>query len=450
MPAAVAMPRLCRSAAPDSEQLPFDSMGLVKTLFPLARSLTGDGVRKTLYEISKHIPLIIEEVPTGTSVLDWHVPKEWNIRTASIRSLSGETLVDFAESNLHVVGYSRPIKAIVSREDLAAHIYTLPEQPDVIPYRTGYYADDWGFCVQDTRWQAMQDDAYLVEIDSDLEPGHLTYGEMLVPGLSEDEILISVHICHPSLANDNLSGVAVATALAKHLLAAPGRMGVRFLFVPATIGAITWLAQNEATLGRIKHGLVLTCLGDAGRFHYKASRRGAEIDRTAGYVLAQSQVSSILLPFSPYGYDERQYCSPEFDLPVGCLMRGVHGQFPEYHTSRDDCTFVTATALDESLEVVSKIVSTLQRDVFYERIDGRGEPQLGERGLYRAIAGQKEGGGASQMDLLWFLNLADGRHSLLDMAIRADTSFDRIDAAATLALQAGLVRVRIASRDTQR
>lgn len=442
MTAAHAMTLVHSSSPYDANRSAFNCMGLVETLFPLPRSLTGHGVRNTLKEIARHIPLTITEVPSGTPVLDWQVPNEWNIRAASIKSLSGETLIDFDRSNLHVVSYSRPIRAILSREELAHHVHTLPEQPDVIPYRTAYYANDWGFCMQDARWQAMQDDAYSVEIDSDLAPGHLTYGELLVPGLTDDEILISVHICHPSLANDNLSGIAVATALAKQLLCTPSRMGVRFLFVPATIGAITWLAQNEAALGRIKHGLVLTCLGDAGGFHYKASRRGAEIDRVVGYILAQSPISSTLLPFTPYGYDERQYCSPGFDLPVGCLMRGVHGQFPEYHTSRDDCSFVTATALDQSLEIVSQIVSTLQRNVFYERMDGRGEPQLGERGLYRAIAGQSDAGGASQMDLLWLLNLADGRHSLLDIATLADTPFDRIDAAAGLALHAGLVRSR--------
>jgi aminopeptidase-like protein len=440
--AAYATPLLRRATQGETASAAFDCMSLVRTLYPVARSLTGDGVRKTLGEIARFIPVSIEEVPTGVAVLDWRIPKEWNIRGATIRSLSGETVIDFAESNLHVVGYSRPVNAIVSREELARHIHTLPDQPDAIPYRTGYYADDWGFCVQDTRWREMQDEAYVVEIDSDLEPGQLTYGELLVPGLTDDEILISVHICHPSLANDNLSGIAVATALARRLLGTPGRLAVRFVFVPATIGAITWLARNEATLGRIKHGLVLTCLGDAGGFHYKATRRGAEIDDVVGHVLAQSPTPSALLPFSPYGYDERQYCSPGFDLPVGCLMRSVHGQFPEYHTSLDDCAFVSGTALDESLEIVTEIIDVLQRNIVFERLDGRGEPQLGERGLYRAIAGQKEAGGASQMDLLWFLNLADGHHSLLDIAERADTSFARIEAAATMALRAGIVRVR--------
>lgn len=443
MTAAHAMPLPRQAAAPEPERS-FDAKLLIETLFPFTRSLTGDGVRATLREIARHIPLSIEEVPTGTPVLDWEVPREWNIRGATIRSLSGELLVDFADSNLHVVGYSSPVDRIVTRAELAHHVHTLPDQPDVIPYRTGYYADDWGFCIQDARWQAMRDDAYRVEIDSELTQGHLTYGEVLMPGLTTDEILISVHICHPSLANDNLSGIAVATALARRLNGSPMRMGVRFLFLPATIGAITWLARNEAVLDRIRHGLVLTCLGDDGGFHYKASRRGAAIDRAVAHVLAQSPIPSATLPFTPYGYDERQYCSPSFDLPVGCLMRGVHGRFPEYHTSRDDCSFVTSQALAESVDIVSAILALLQRDVVYERIDGRGEPQLGQRGLYRAIAGQQEAGGASQMDLLWLLNLADGRHSLLDMAERADTPFDRLDAAASLALQAGLIRVRAA------
>lgn len=428
-------------AANVQKRPPLDLHAMVRTLFPLTRSLTGDGVRATLREISRHVPLRIEEVPSGAPVLDWHVPQEWAIRSATIKTLDGHTLVDMGENNLHIVSYSRPFHGVLSREELARHVHTLPDQPHAVPYRTGYFANDWGFCLSHTLWTSMQDDAYRVDIDSELFDGSLTYGELFLPGESDGEILISVHVCHPSLANDNLSGVAVATALAMDEALRPQRrLGVRFLFLPATIGAIAWLSRNEDRIGAIRHGLVLTCVGDAGPFHYKQSRRGAAIDRAAAHVLRHGAMPFEVLPFTPYGYDERQYCSPGYDLPVGCLMRGVHGTFPEYHTSLDNCDFVTPEALEESYRVVSAVLDLLQNDRTYARIDGRGEPQLGRRGLYRAIAGQKEAGGASQMDLLWLLNMADGRNSLLDIAERAGTSFERVRLAAEIAREADLIR----------
>ncbi len=423
------------------EKAAMDLHAFVKTLFPITRSITGNGVRATLGEIAQRIPLVITEVPSGTAVFDWYVPKEWNIKHASIKTVAGRTLVDLAENNLHIVSYSKPFNGIITREELSQHIHTLPDQPDAIPYRTGYYADDWGFCLSHRLWMTMQDESYAIDIESDLSAGSLSYGECFIRGDQDAEILISVHICHPSLANDNLSGVAVATALAMRQAALPRqRFGVRFLFVPATIGAIAWLAQNETGLSKIRHGLVLTCVGDGGPFHYKLSRSGAPIDRIVEHVLRHAQLPFEILPFAPYGYDERQYASPTIDLPVGCLMRGVHGAFPEYHTSLDNCDFVTSEALDQSFHIAVSVLDTLESDRVYVRTDGRGEPQLGRRGLYRAIAGQKDAGGPSQMDLLWLLNLADGRHSLLDIAERAGAPFSRIKAAARLALDADLVR----------
>ena len=418
-----------------------DLHALIRRLFPINRSLTGAGVRETLKIVSGHIDLDINEVATGTAVLDWHVPMEWNIRGGTISTMSGHRLVDFADNNLHVLGYSKPIKAVVSREELAQHVHTLPDQPDLIPYRTGYFADNWGFCLPHNLWQSMTDDEYRVDIDSDISPGSLTYGELFLPGESAQEVLVTCHICHPSLADDNLSGIAIATALAMRQARQPRRLGYRFLFLPATIGAITWLDRNESRLGAIRHGLVLTCLGDANPFHYKQSRSGATIDRAVAHVLRHSGHGYEVMPFHPYGYDERQFCSPGFDLPVGCLMRGVHGTFPEYHTSADNPDFVTPEALGQSYAIIETLLDLLDSDRTYRRVDGRGEPQLGRRGLYRAIAGQREAGGATQMDLLWFLNLADGHHSLLDMAIRADVPFTRLQAAARLVLEASLVEV---------
>lgn len=422
------------------EVTPIDLHGLVRELFPINRSLTGAGVRETLAILARYIRLEIREVPSGTAVLDWHVPLEWSIRSATIKTLDGRCLVDFANSNLHVVGYSKPFHGVVSRAELAHHVHTLPDQPGLIPYRTGYYADDWGFCLTDDLWRTMQDDSYLVDIDSDLSSGSLAYGEFFLPGEVPDEVLITAHICHPSLANDNLSGIAVAVALAMRQAQLGSRLGFRVLFLPATIGAISWLARNEDHLEKIRYGLVLTCLGDSGGFHYKQSRSGATIDDAVAHVLRHSGHPHDIMAFDPYGYDERQFCSPAFDLPVGCLMRSVHGTFPEYHTSADDLDFVKPDALDRSYAVIATLLDLLNANRTYIRIDGRGEPQLGRRGLYRAIAGQKEAGGASQMDLLWVLNLADGRHSLLEMADRSGTPFSRIQKAARLALDAKLIR----------
>lgn len=419
---------------------PIDLHGLVRELFPINRSLTGAGVRETLAILARHIQLEVTEVPSGTAVLDWQVPLEWNIRSATIRALDGRYLVNFADSNLHIVGYSKPIHKEVSRAELAQHVHTLPEQPELIPYRTGYFADDWGFCMPDNLWRTMQDEFYRIDIDSDLSPGSLTYGELFLPGQMPEEVLITAHLCHPSLANDNLSGIAVALALAMRQARLPRRFGYRFLFIPATIGAITWLARNEGHLAKIRYGLVLTCVGDAGQFHYKRSRSGASIDSAVAHVLRHSGHSHEIVPFNPYGYDERQFCSPAFDLPVGCLMRSVHGTFPEYHTSADNPDFVKPDALDQSYEVMATLLDLLDANWRYVRTDGRGEPQLGRRGLYRAIAGQKEAGGASQMDLLWLLNLADGKYSLLEMAERADIPFGRLQKAVRLALDADLIR----------
>lgn len=419
---------------------PIDMMSLLKALFPLPRSLTGNGVRATLQALQQHIPLDIREVATGTRVFDWDVPREWNIRSARIKALDGRVLVDFADNNLHAVGYSVPVRGTFTRQELSSHIHTLPDQPDAIPYRTSYYAENWGFCLPHKLWQSMQDEAYEVEIDSDLADGSLTYGEFFIPGETDEEILISVHVCHPSLANDNLSGIVVATALAKHFLVQPKpRLGIRFLFLPATIGAITWLARNEDHLDRIAHGLVLTCIGDEGPFHYKKTVNGAVVDVATEHVLRHSGQAFETLEFSPYGYDERQYGSPGLALPVGCLMRAIHGTFPEYHTSLDNCDFVTSEALGQSFRLLVDLLELLQRNATYRRVDGRGEPQLGRRGLYRAIAGQKEAGGASQMDLLWVLNQCDGNRSLLDIAERAKAPFSRIRAAADLCLDAELI-----------
>lgn len=414
---------------------------MMDELYPLCRSISGAGLRETLRRIRQRIPVAIHEIPTGTQVLDWEIPQEWAIQGGRIETLDGAVLVDFHVHNLHVVNYSAPVDAIVTRAELSRHIHTLPEQPDLIPYRTGYYRDDWGFCLSHRQWRSMQEERYRVVIDSTLAPGSVSYGELLIPGQTADEVLVVAHCCHPSLANDNLSGIAIATALADSILQRQERrLSYRFLFIPGTIGSIAWLSRNEAAATRIRHGLILSCLGDSGKFHYKQSRRGnALVDRAAAHALKHSGSAFEILPFSPYGYDERQFCSPAYNLPVGCFMRSPHGSFAEYHTSADNMDFVSPAALEESFHVLDHLLAGLDADTVYRRIDGRGEPQLGRRGLYRALSGQKEAGGAAQMALLWVLNLADGAHSLWDMAERADMPFAAILAAAALAREAGLI-----------
>jgi aminopeptidase-like protein len=416
-------------------------ISLIEQLYPICRSITGDGLRQSLRLIARELPsLALHEVPTGTPVFDWTVPREWNVRGAYIATLDGRRIVDFAQSNLHLLQYSTPVDRVVERAELLRHLHTLPETPDWIPYRTAYYSEAWGFCVSQRQAEQLTDDAYRVVIDTSLAPGHLSYGELVLPGERQGEVLLSCHVCHPSLANDNLSGIAVAVALARRLMAAKRRFTYRFLFIPGTIGSLAWLAANEARVGLVKHGLVLSCLGDGAPMTYKQSRRGdAAIDRIAAHVLRQSGAPHRLLPFTPYGYDERQYCSPGFDMPVGCLMRSPNGTFPEYHTSADNLDFIRADALGHSLDTLERIVAVIEGDGTYLNLSPKGEPQLGKRGLYRPIGGQKEAGGFDGMALLWVLSLADGKHSLLDTAERAGMPFAAIRAAADALQEKGLL-----------
>ena len=411
----------------------------VADLYPICRSITGDGVRETLRRLSRVLPLTLHEVASGTPVLDWTVPPEWNVREAWIADSRGARIVDFRRSNLHVVGYSRPVRMRLSLAELKARCFSLPEHPDWIPYRTSYYREDWGFCLPHRQLAALPDGEYEVCIDATLAPGALTYGECVLPGDStDDEVLVSTHVCHPSLANDNLSGAVVAAFLGRLLAGRARRFTYRLLFIPGTIGSITWLARNEAQIGRIRHGLVLTCLGDAGAPSYKKSRRGdAEVDRVVRHVLGARGGPHQVLEFSPWGYDERQYCSPGFDLPVGCLMRTPHGRFPEYHTSADDLDFVRPDALADSLALCVDVMDALEGNRTYRNLHPRGEPQLGRRGLYPAVGGATRGD--EELALLWVLNLSDGRHSLLDVAERSGLAFATVRRAADRLLAGGLL-----------
>lgn len=414
---------------------------LLEELYPICRSITGSGVRQTLEILGRIIPLRVHEVPTGTRVFDWTVPREWNIRDAYIKNSHGERIVDFRKSNLHVMSYSTPINRRVSLRELQEHLFSVPDQPDWIPYRTSYYNENWGFCVSQRQREALNESTYEVCIDSSLEDGHLTYGEYFLQGSSDDEVLISCHICHPSLCNDNLSGVSLSVELAQHLgRIASRRYSYRFLFIPGTIGSITWLARNEDKPDRIRHGLVVTCVGDAGAFTYKKSRRGdAEIDLAAQHILKHSGHPYIIEDFFPYGYDERQYCSPGFNLAVGCLMRSPHGSFPEYHTSADNLEFVRPETLQVSFDRYRELIELLEGNRTYINLNPKCEPQLGRRGLYGTIGGDSHSE-FDQMALLWVLNLSDGHHSLLDISIRADRPFHEIKRAAEALEECNLLR----------
>lgn len=405
-----------------------DMPALIARLYPICRSITGDGVRETLRILSEQIPLEVREVPSGTTVFDWTVPREWNIREAWIKDSTGQKLIDFHKLNLHVVSYSSPIRQRMRLATLREHLFTIPEHPGVVPYRTSYYEENWGFCLSEEQLSRFDEEQeYEVLIDSSLQDGRLTYGEVLLPGEQKEEVLFSCHTCHPSLADDNLSGIAVAVALAQRVASFPRRYSYRFLFVPGTIGSITWLARNEDTLARIQHGLVLTCVGDASNLTYKRSRRGnAEIDRAFAHVLQHSGEPHSVIDFFPYGYDERQYCSPGIDLPVGCLMRARHGEFPEYHTSADNLDFVRAEALADSFAKCLAVIELLEGNRIYLNKKPKGEPQLGRRGLYAGI-GKRD----HELAYLWVLNLSDGKHSLLDIAERANLPFAAIKSAAT-------------------
>ena len=419
-----------RRRALDPDAAGREMHALIGTLFPLCRSLTGAGVRETLAVLRRQIPLEIREVPTGTRVLDWTIPREWAIRDAFIKNAAGERVVDFRRSTLHVVGYSAPVHRRLSLAELRPHLHSLPERPDWIPYRTSYFHEDWGFCLTHRQLESLPDGEYEVRIDASLEDGHLTYGECHLPGESQEEVLVSTHVCHPSLCNDNLSGVAVATALARLLSGAALRYSYRFLFVPATLGPIAWLAQHPEAAARIRHGLVLACVGDRGPVTYKRSRRGdAVIDRALAHLLRHRDAGGRVEPFSPWGYDERQYCSPGFNLPVGCLMRTPYGRFPEYHTSADDLDFVDPAALADSLLLCAQTVAVLEGDRAYRNRSPYGEPELGRRGLFDRTAGRARGP-ERELALLWVLNYSDGAHTLLDIAELSAMPFDAIREAA--------------------
>ena len=419
---------------------------LLCALFPLPRSITGDGLRATISAINDILPLNVSEVPSGERVFDWIVPPEWAIDEAYLEDEAGRRIVDWRESNLHVIGYSEAVDAWFSLDELRPHLHSLPDRPEWVPYRTSYYKRDWGFCIAHRVLGTLPEGRYHAVIRSRLFPGSLTLAETLIPGESSEEILIFAHDCHPSLSNDNLSGVVVAAHLAAYLREQPTRFSYRFVFAPATIGSIAWLARNESVLPRVRAGLVLSLLGAPGPFHYTTSRAGdREIDAAAKHVLATDYPGSCLLPFMPWGYDERQFCSPGIDLPMGRLTRVPNGEFAEYHTSADDTSFVTAEALGEAWLACLRIFEAVERNQYYVNLLPKGEPQLGRRGLYRSIGGYQDVP-ERQLALLWVLNQSDGNSSMLDIAHKSGLPFRLIGDAADDLEAVGLLALAASAR----
>ena len=413
------------SVVPTTEDAGSELYDLIAGLYPICRSLTGEGVRDTLAIIGRDVPLDITEVPSGTQVFDWTVPREWNIRDGWIASPDGTRVVDFRRSNLHVLGYSVPVRERLPLVELREHLFTHPENPDWIPFRTSYYDENWGFCLSSRELERLADADYEVVIDSSLTNGSLTYAESSTTGEIRDEVLFSTYVCHPSLCNDNLSGVALVAVLAKYLRRMSLHYSYRFLFGPGTIGPLCWLWNNEDRLDRVAHGLVLSCAGDSGSLTYKRSRReDAQIDQAAANIVRTAGGS--VRPFEPWGGDERQFCSPGFNLPVGALTRTPADHFPGYHSSADNLDLVRSEFLGDSFHAVLNIVDVLETNNRFVNRNPKGEPQLGKRGLYRKVAG----GSSIETALLWVLNLSDGEHTLLDISDRSRLPYATIREAA--------------------
>ena len=397
--------------------------GLAEKLFPISRSLTGNGVRETLSILNEYIKdLVLFEVPSGTQVLDWVVPKEWSIVSGHILTPSGRKICDFNENNLHIVGYSIPVDDSISLVELDKHLYSLPDQPDAIPYVTSYYAERWGFCLPHKQRMLLEEGTYKVEIDSCLFDGHLTYGELIIKGDTDKEVLISTYVCHPSMANNELSGPVVVTYLAKWLQALQSRKYTyRIIFIPETIGSITYLSKNINQMQeKVIAGFNVSCVGDNRSYSYLPSRNGKTLsDKVAKHILKWIDPDYVAYSWSERGSDERQYCAPGVDLPIASIMRTKYGKYPEYHTSLDDLiNVVTPDGLEGGYEALRLSIEVIENNC-YPRVTVLGEPQLGKRGLYPTISTKNS---ASETRLLMnLITWSDGNHSLLEIAEKCNT-----------------------------
>ncbi len=432
-------------ASPDlaPESTGADLHALVARLFPIARSITGAGVRESLAILRERIPLEVREIPTGTPVFDWTVPKEWVLRGATLTAPDGRVVADAARHNLEVLNYSAPFFGRVPLAELRKNLHSLPAQPDLVPYRTSYYQQRWGFCLPHRVVESLPEGEYEVAIDTAHVEGSLAYGELVLPGASDREILVSAHCCHPSLANDNLSGMVVAAALAARLAARGERRHTwRFLWAPGTIGAIAWLATHAEERRRVVAALVLAGLGAPGPFHYKTSRDGRSLlDREIPKALAASGETLHVEPFVPFGYDERQFDSPGVGIAAGCFSRTPYGRYAEYHTSADDLDFVRPEALEGALRALAGVVDRIESRETWVNLLPQGEPQLGSRGLYRTLGGD-DAGRERELARLWVLNLSDGANSVEEIVERSGISPLRIREAIDDLAAAGLLERR--------
>lgn len=388
---------------------------LVERLFPICRSITGDGVRETLRIIQEHIPIKLHEVPTGTKVFDWTVPKEWNIKDAYVIDAQGEKIIDFKKNNLHVVGYSVPVSKSISLSELQEHLYSLPDQPEAIPYVTSYYEERWGFCISHTVREKLTEGEYTVFIDSELKDGSLTYGELIIPGKSKKEIFISTYVCHPSMANNELSGPVVTTFLAKWLLGKPRRFTYRIIFIPETIGSIAYLSKNLKVMKRNTiAGFNVSCVGDTRAYGYLPTRVGnTYADKVALNVLSFKHPNFIAYSFLDTKSDERRYNAPGIDLPVCSVTRSKYGEYPEYHTSLDNLDVVSPEGLAGAFDVLRECLTLIEENRTY-KINCLGEPQLGKRGLYPTISTKTSA--VEVENMIDFISYADGGNDLIDIS----------------------------------
>jgi aminopeptidase-like protein len=414
-------------------------------LWPIFRSITGEGVRQTHNVLSELIRLERTEIPSGTQVFDWTIPKEWKVNEAYIIDPNGKRVLDVKENNLHLLNYSIPFRGVLSRTELDKNLYSLPDKPTAIPYVTSYYSPRWGFCLSQQQRDALPDGDYQVVVDTELFDGSLTLSEAILPGETKDEVLISTYTCHPSLASNELSGPLVAAFLYKELAKLESRrLTYRFIFLPETIGAITYLhLRGEYLKQHLIAGYVITCIGDTGNFTYKRSRQSnlistlALVDRAAEHVLKHSKKSHKILDFSPLGSDERQYCSPGFNLPVGSLMRSMYGTYPEYHTSLDNKSLISFEAMAEAVGMYLSVMKVLELNRTYKNLFPHGEPQLGKRGLYETLGRNTIPELSSAV--FWLLNYADGDHDLLWIAEKSGYSIELLDKAAKACLEANII-----------
>jgi len=419
-------------------------------LWPINRSLTGNGNRQTLKILSEIIPLDIKEIPSGTQCFDWNVPPEWNVREAWIKDENGSTIVDFSINNLYLLGYSEPFEGLLTYDALKEHIYTLPEQPELIPYLTSYYSRRWGFCMSHNQFSKLDTSIkYEVKIGSELnENGSMTYADLVIKGKTDKEILFTTYICHPSMASNELSGPLVVAFIYDQLKDKELYYTYRFIFAPETIGSIAYLSKNgEHLKQKLAGGFVVTCIGDKGDFTYKKSRKGETLaDRAVQTILHQTEKKFNIVDFAPLGSDERQYCSPGFNLPVGSLMRTMYSEYPEYHTSADNKSFISFDAMEKSILKYLEVIELIEKNHFYKNLLPNCEPQLGKRGLYPTLSEKEK---TIEVDaMMWVLNYTDGEHDLIDIIKKSKINYKIIIKVVEKLLSKGIIQSKCENKNT--